>query len=59
MKIKYYLNTTLLFLIVIEGFIAFFQILHPQNHFIFHRKQKTFKTRQNSFQEQKVRTNMK
>ena len=68
---------TLLCLIVVGGYIAFFQIFHPQNHFImtlpfyqnvklgltptfyyqtphirlfwFHRKQKTFKTRQNSF----------
>ena len=76
-------------LIAVRGYIAFFQIFHPQNHFImvlpfyqnvelgpsshillatpllhirifwFHRKQKTFKTRQNSFYEQKVRTNIK
>ena len=76
-------------LIAVRGYIAFFQIFHPQNHFImvlpfyqnvelgpsshillatpllhirifwFHRKQKTFKTRQNSFYEQKVITNIK
>ena len=34
---KYYLDaiiSTLLCLIVVRGYIAFFQIFHPQNHFI-------------------------